>query len=90
MDHGNDSSEKKQKIHPVRLVGPGFELETSRIRIQCVTTVPPLSSAVSLFHSVSIKHVVTDFLLQSDWRVKRIFPRKYLEGEGVSQNLLFP
>ena len=81
MDHSNDNSEN-HKIPPVRLVGPGFELETSRIRIQCVTIVPPRSVTVSLFPSVSIKHVVTDFLLQSVWRVKKIFPRKYLKGVG--------
>ena len=61
MDRGNENAtqhlawwlrEALLKSQPDWL-GPGFELETSQIRVQCVATEPPNSVAQFLFRRMS-------------------------------------
>ena len=61
MDRGNENPsqhlplwlrEAMLKSQPGWL-GPGFELEISQIRVQCVATAPPNSVAQFLFHRIS-------------------------------------
>ena len=55
-------------------LGPGFELETSQIRVQCVTIAPPHSETQFLFRRISsryrfcCKYVKEENALSVGWR----------------------
>ena len=55
MDHGNKiplMTEESHEKSQAGWMGPGFELGTSQIRVQCVTTAPPHSVTQFLFRTI--------------------------------------